>query len=108
MAATKFSVITTGENPSWHICVKELPGKHTYKIAVTVAKEQKTAAEYFYIQAQEKKVWEEVREQIVKSDVAEETAEEALTGKYSGRIRNIHFPPYFKIANVLSHSASSD
>ena len=38
MAATKFSVITTGNNPSWHICVKELPGKHTYKIAVTVAK----------------------------------------------------------------------
>ena len=38
MAATKFSVITTGDNPSWHICVKELPGKHTYKVAVTVAK----------------------------------------------------------------------
>ena len=38
MAATKFSVITTGNNPSWHIYVKELPGKHTYKIAVTVAK----------------------------------------------------------------------
>ena len=38
MAATKFSVITTGDNPSWHIRVKELPGKHTYKIAVTVAK----------------------------------------------------------------------
>ena len=38
MAATKFSVITTGDNPSWHIHVKELPGKHTYKIAVTVAK----------------------------------------------------------------------
>lgn len=37
------------------------------------AQEQKTAAEYFYIQAQEKKVWEEVREQIVKSDIAEET-----------------------------------
>ena len=37
--------------------------------------EQKTAAEYFYTQAQEKKVWEEVREQIVKSDVAEETKE---------------------------------
>ena len=35
--------------------------------------EQKTAAEYFYTQAQEKKVWEEVREQIVKSDAAEET-----------------------------------
>lgn len=38
MATTKFSVITTGDNPSWHICVKELPGKHTYKVAVTVAK----------------------------------------------------------------------
>lgn len=38
MAATKFSVITTGENPTWHICVKELPGEHTYKVAVTVAK----------------------------------------------------------------------
>lgn len=40
---------------------------------LTKAKEQKTAAEYFYIQAQEKKVWEEVREQIVKADVAENT-----------------------------------
>ena len=39
------------------------------------AQEQKTAAEYFYTQAQEKKVWEEIREQIVKSDVAEETKE---------------------------------
>lgn len=38
MAATKFSVITTGDNPSWHIRVKELPGEHTYKVAVTVAK----------------------------------------------------------------------
>lgn len=38
-------------------------------------KEQKTAAEYFYTQALEKKVWEELREQIVKSDVAEETKE---------------------------------
>lgn len=38
MAATKFSVITTGDKPTWHICVKELPGKHTYKVAVTVAK----------------------------------------------------------------------
>ena len=45
---------------------------------LTNAKEQKTAAEYFYIQAQEKKVWEEIREQIVKSDVAEET-KEAMT-----------------------------
>ena len=40
---------------------------------LTNTQEQKTAAEYFYIQAQEKKVWEEVREQIAKSDVAEET-----------------------------------
>ena len=32
---------------------------------LTKAQEQKTAAEYFYIQAQEKKVWEEVREQVV-------------------------------------------
>ena len=40
---------------------------------LTNAQEQKTAAEYFYTQAQEKKVWEEVREQIIKSDVAEET-----------------------------------
>lgn len=39
------------------------------------AKEQKEAAGYFYIQAQERKVWEELREQIVKSDVAEETKE---------------------------------
>ena len=38
MATTKFSVITTGDNPTWHICVKELPGEHTYKVAVTVAK----------------------------------------------------------------------
>ena len=42
---------------------------------LTNAQEQKTAAEYFYTQAQEKKIWEEVREQIVKSDVAEETKE---------------------------------
>ena len=34
---------------------------------LTKAQEQKTAAEYFYIQAQEKKVWEEVREQVVKA-----------------------------------------
>lgn len=38
MAATKFSVITTGDKPSFHICVKELSGVHTYKVAVTVAK----------------------------------------------------------------------
>lgn len=42
---------------------------------LTKAQEQKTAAEYFYIQAQEKKVWEEVREQVVKADVAENTKE---------------------------------
>lgn len=42
---------------------------------LTNAQEQKTAAEYFYVQAQEKKIWEELREQIVKSDVAEETKE---------------------------------
>ena len=47
--------------------------------SLTNAQEQKTAAEYFYIQAQEKKVWEEVREQIVKSDVAEETKEAMIT-----------------------------
>lgn len=40
---------------------------------LTNAQEQKTAAEYFYMQAQEKKVWEEVREQVVKADVAENT-----------------------------------
>jgi uncharacterized small protein (DUF1192 family) len=40
---------------------------------LTKAQEQKTAAEYFYTQAQEKKVWEEVREQVVKADVAENT-----------------------------------
>ena len=40
---------------------------------LTKAKEQKTAAEYFYIQTQERKVWEEVREQVVKADVAENT-----------------------------------
>ena len=42
---------------------------------LTNTQEQKTAAEYFYTQAQEKKVWEEVREQIVKADVAEDTKE---------------------------------
>ena len=42
---------------------------------LTKAQEQKTAAEYFYTQAQEKKVWEEVREQVVKADVAEDTKE---------------------------------
>ena len=38
MAATKFSVITTGDNPSFHVSVKELPTECTYKIAVTIAK----------------------------------------------------------------------
>ena len=42
---------------------------------LTKAQEQKTAAEYFYTQAQERKIWEEVREQIVKADVAENTKE---------------------------------
>ena len=46
---------------------------------LTNAQEQKTAAEYFYTQAQEKKIWEEIREQIVKSDVAEETKEAMIT-----------------------------
>ena len=50
----------------------------------------KTAAEYFYIQAQEKKVWEEVREQIVKSDVAEETKEAMI--KKAG-IENFNLMP---------------
>ena len=40
---------------------------------LTKTQEQKTAAEYFDVQAQEKKVWEEVREQGVKADVAENT-----------------------------------
>lgn len=38
MATTKFSVITTGDNPSFHVSVKELPTECTYKIAVTIAK----------------------------------------------------------------------
>lgn len=38
MAITKFSVITTGNNPSFHMSVKELPTECTYKIAVTIAK----------------------------------------------------------------------
>ena len=38
MATTKFSVITTGDNPSFHVSVKELPAECTYKIAVTIAK----------------------------------------------------------------------
>ena len=46
---------------------------------LTKAQEQKTAAEYFYIQAQEKKVWEEIREQVVKSDVADETKKAMIT-----------------------------
>ena len=49
---------------------------------LTNAQEQKTAAEYFYTQAQEKKVWEEIREQIVKSDVAEETKEAEIESVY--------------------------
>jgi hypothetical protein len=38
MATTKFSVITTGDNSSSHVSVKELPTECTYKIAVTIAK----------------------------------------------------------------------
>lgn len=38
MATTKFSVITTGDNPTFHVAVKELPTECTYKIAVTIAK----------------------------------------------------------------------
>jgi hypothetical protein len=38
MAATKFSVITTGDNPTFHVMVKEIPTECTYKIAVTIAK----------------------------------------------------------------------
>lgn len=38
MATTKFSVITTGDNPSFHMSVKEIPTECTYKIAVTIAK----------------------------------------------------------------------
>ena len=38
MAATKFSVITTGNNPTFHVMVKEIPTECTYKIAVTIAK----------------------------------------------------------------------
>ena len=38
MATTKFAVITTGDNPSYHISVKELPTECTYKVAVTIAK----------------------------------------------------------------------
>ena len=38
MSATKFSVITTGDNPTFHVMVKEIPTECTYKIAVTIAK----------------------------------------------------------------------
>lgn len=38
MATTKFSVITTGDNPTFHVTVKELPAECSYKIAVTIAK----------------------------------------------------------------------
>ena len=38
MATTKFSVITTGNNPIFRMSVKELPTECTYKIAVTIAK----------------------------------------------------------------------
>lgn len=38
MATTKFSVITTGDNPTFHVMVKEIPTECTYKTAVTIAK----------------------------------------------------------------------
>lgn len=38
MATTKFSVITTGDNHTFHVMVKEIPTECTYKIAVTIAK----------------------------------------------------------------------
>lgn len=38
MAITKFSVITTGDNPTFHVMVKEIPTECTYKIAKTIAK----------------------------------------------------------------------
>ena len=38
MATTKFSVITTGDNPTFHVLVKELPGEYTYKMATEIAK----------------------------------------------------------------------
>ena len=38
MATTKFSVITTGDNPTFHVMIKEIPTECTYKIAVTIAK----------------------------------------------------------------------
>lgn len=38
MATTKFSVITTGNNPTFHVLVKELPGEYTYKMATEIAK----------------------------------------------------------------------
>ena len=55
--------------------IKKTERRLLIEITYNLEQEQKTAAEYFYTQAQEKKVWEEVREQIVKSDVAEETKE---------------------------------
>ena len=38
MATTKFSVITTGDNPTFHVTIKEIPPECTYKIAVTIAR----------------------------------------------------------------------
>lgn len=38
MATTKFSVITTGDKPTFHVLVKELPGEYTYKMATEIAK----------------------------------------------------------------------
>ena len=34
MAATKFSVITTGDNPTFHVMVKEISTECIYKTAV--------------------------------------------------------------------------
>ena len=38
MATTKFSVITTRDNPTFHVMVKEIPTECTYKTALTIAK----------------------------------------------------------------------
>lgn len=38
MAVTKFSVVTTGDNPTFHVLVKEIPIECTYKMAVIIAK----------------------------------------------------------------------
>ena len=38
MATTKFSVITTEDNPTFRVMVKEIPTECSYKIALTIAK----------------------------------------------------------------------